>query len=456
MLIFDTIVSLATPRMTSALAIVRLSGTKALDLLDKVINSDAFSLEKNHAYLRKIYHDGKRKEDLIDEAIITIFRAPNSYTGFDLVEFSLHGSMLIVDELVEVLCSYGARVAKKGEFTYQAYYNNKLSLLQSEKINELIHAKSTLSMKLAVNGISSKSHEFINVIKEDLLKISSSIEYLIEEEFISDEELNSELTKIKTQDLTNLLNKLSNLINETKKASQIFNGIKICLIGEPNVGKSTLLNRILNYEKAIVTSVPGTTRDVVEGETYYKGIYFKIYDTAGIRETEDYIESLGINKSKEMINSSDVVLLLSEDDFDIFNELKNIDLTNKLVLKIKTKGDLNKQTDKKKDNLYDLQISYKDDNVNELFDLILSKLNLTESKQDYKDHLTSRELNYLISIQDKLFDFNQLPNNSFYLNIMGDLIIQSIDIFNEMIGKSKGQTKEDVYNSIFSSFCLGK
>ena len=451
MLVFDTIVSLATPRMTAALAIVRMSGSKAIEILDKVLNVDAFKMEANHAYLRKLYKDGKNKKNMIDEALVTVFKAPNSYTGFDLVEFSLHGSMLIVDELIETLCKYGARVAKNGEFSYQAYYNNKLSLLQSEKINELIHAKSTLSKKLALQGISKNSHKYVEDIKNKLLDISASVEYIIEDEFIDDEQLEKEYNKIQDKYINPLKVELEKLIDETYKASQIFNGIKIALIGEPNAGKSTLLNKILNFEKAIVTDIPGTTRDVVEGETYYKGIYFKIFDTAGIRETYDIIESMGIDRSKKMIEESNVVLLLSETDFRYFDTL-NVNLNSKVVLKVLTKGDLKKKI---KNVSQDITISMKDKNVDALFDLILDKMNLS-NLDELSQHLTARELNYLININDKLKELEKLPKQTFYLNVLGDTVIQAIDIFNEMLGKSKGQTKEDVYNQIFKSFCMGK
>lgn len=451
MLVFDTIVSLATPRMTAALAIVRMSGSKAIEILDKVLNVDAFKMEANHAYLRKLYKDGKNKKNMIDEALVTVFKAPNSYTGFDLVEFSLHGSMLIVDELIETLCKYGARVAKNGEFSYQAYYNNKLSLLQSEKINELIHAKSTLSKKLALQGISKNSHKYVEDIKNKLLDISASVEYIIEDEFIDDEQLEKEYNKIQDKYIKPLKVELEKLIDETYKASQIFNGIKIALIGEPNAGKSTLLNKILNFEKAIVTDIPGTTRDVVEGETYYKGIYFKIFDTAGIRETYDIIESMGIDRSKKMIEESNVVLLLSETDFRYFDTL-NVNLNSKVVLKVLTKGDLKKKI---KNVSQDITISMKDKNVDALFDLILDKMNLS-NLDELSQHLTARELNYLININDKLKELEKLPKQTFYLNVLGDTVIQAIDIFNEMLGKSKGQTKEDVYNQIFKSFCMGK
>lgn len=451
MLVFDTIVSLATPRMTAALAIVRMSGSKAIEILDKVLNVDAFKMEANHAYLRKLYKDGKNKKNMIDEALVTVFKAPNSYTGFDLVEFSLHGSMLIVDELIETLCKYGARVAKNGEFSYQAYYNNKLSLLQSEKINELIHAKSTLSKKLALQGISKNSHKYVEDIKNKLLDISASVEYIIEDEFIDDVQLEKEYNKIQDKYIKPLKVELEKLIDETYKASQIFNGIKIALIGEPNAGKSTLLNKILNFEKAIVTDIPGTTRDVVEGETYYKGIYFKIFDTAGIRETYDIIESMGIDRSKKMIEESNVVLLLSETDFKYFDTL-NVNLDSKVVLKVLTKGDLKKEI---KNVGQDITISMKDKNVDALFDLILDKMNLS-NLDELSQHLTARELNYLININDKLKELEKLPKQTFYLNVLGDTVIQAIDIFNEMLGKSKGQTKEDVYNQIFKSFCMGK
>ncbi len=452
MLLFDTIVSLVTPRLTSAVCMVRMSGNDTLAILDKVIFKDSSTLEPNRAYVMNLYKDGKNKKDMIDQCVLTFYKGPKSYTGFDMVEFSLHGSILIADELIETLTKYGARVAQNGEFSYQAFYNDKMSLLQSEKINELIHAKSLVSKNLAITGITKDSQNFIEEIKDKLLFTSSSIEFIIEDELGDHDDYVNELQNISETQVVPVLNTLKKVLSDTKKSAQLFNGIKVALVGEPNVGKSTLLNKILNEDKAIVTAIPGTTRDVVEGETIYNGIYFKLFDTAGIRETDDLIESLGIEKSKKMMNQADVILFLSDNSLDyeeeIFNHLED---KNKPVIRIFTKKDISNKVPEN----FDLAISSKDESYNQIFDLILKRLNL-DDVSDIKEHLTQREISYLEKIINILEMFVSEANVGSNIDVLGGFIMFAIDEINEMLGLSKGQTKEDVYASIFKNFCLGK
>lgn len=447
MLVLDTIVGLATPRMTSALALVRLSGTKAIEIFNNLIKRDAFSLEHGKAYLFNL-----RKYDgtIIDNALVTIFKDGKSYTGFDTVEFSLHGNMLIVDELIDTLCHFGARLANKGEFSYQAHYNNKISLLQSEKINELIHSKSLVSKNLALGGVVSRDDNFINDIKNSILKISASLEYIIEDE-LDLETYDDESKSTLSSKLNNIKNSLDKIYEATKKSTSLFSGIKICLVGKPNVGKSSLLNNLIKEDKAIVTSIAGTTRDIVEGERIYKDILFKIYDTAGIRKSRNKIEQIGISKSLSKIDDADVVLFLSDKDFVYLDELvkeHNINLENKLVLKVGTKKDI------KNTKGHDIQISNLENPDVMIFDTILEKLELNNVRE-ITNHLTQRELSYLKKISASLEEVIK-SIEVVDLSLVANDLISIVDIFNEMLGESKGSTKEEIYDTIFSNFCMGK
>lgn len=451
MLIFDTICALSTPPYKSALAIVRMSGDKSLNILSNIIKRDVSSLKPNYSFYSKIFEDKKDDISLIDEAVITFYKAPKSFTGFDIVEFSLHGSMIIVDKLLKILVKYGARLADKGEFTAQAFYMGKMDLLKAEGINDLINARSLRANELALQTMNGKNSELLNNLKESMLSDIASLEYFVEDSWEDEEnslsEYNSTLASISSNIQSNLkiLDKELTLI---KDANNQYFGIKICILGEPNVGKSTLLNCLLNEDKAIVSDIPGTTRDIVEGDIERNGILYHFYDTAGLRESNDKIEIVGIKKSLECIKKCDVILLLSDVSSNVKYIQNNIKIDKNKVITIKTKS-------VKPSPKYDFSMNKNTKDFNSLYELIDKKVNLDLKNDSY--FLGEREEEGLRHLyNDLIVVSNNLKNYDGNLAIISDGLRICINDINSLIGLPESQTMEDIYDTLFSKFCLGK
>lgn len=446
MLVYDTICALATAPIKSALAIIRLSGVHAFDILKKVVKKDITELKPNSATFLKIYDE----DDLIDETVVTFFKGPKSYTGFDTVEFTSHGSMIIVERIIDTLIKNGARRALKGEFSYQAYVNGKINLLKAESINDLINANSLQASKLALSTMNGESSKYLNTIKDELLKDISNFEYLVEDFYIDDDKLFQDTIDDVISSLDDIIKSLKEEINNLKISNKQYNGFRICLVGKTNVGKSTLLNALAKEEKAIVSSIPGTTRDVIEVSIEIDGVAVTLIDTAGIRKSKNVVENIGIEKAKKEIKKADLILLLSDKGFKRINpELLKL-IKDKEVIKVSTKSDLN--SDESKD--YDIKISAMYSSLDELKDLIKSKLNINNNHSSL--FLGQRELDYLNIIVSLLSDAKKTLVETRIIDISADKIRLVISKINEMKGYDKSQTMEDIYQTLFSNFCLGK
>lgn len=438
----EPIVALATAPLKSALAIVRCSGDGIFDIVNKCFSKKINLInEKNKIFYGYI----KNNEEIIDQVILLVYKSPFSFTGEDSVEIICHGSVLIANEIIEVLIKNGCRYAVNGEFSNRAFLNNKINLIEAEAINDVINSVSKESKNLSMLSLIGKSNDLVINIKNKIADIMSLIEANIDYPEYNDIE---NVTKEKIEkDISDICENLKQTISNGEKGKIIKDGLKVAIVGKPNAGKSSLLNAFLKQNKAIVTSVAGTTRDVVEGEIILNGIYLKLLDTAGIRESENLIEKEGIKKSKQAINEADLVIYVvdvtdKDEDLDILENIKD-----KIVVKVYNKSDLVKKDD---DKLY---ISALTNAIDPLKDEIIKKLNLSKENYQNPSINNARELGLL----KKCYEYLNLVLDENKDDLSLDLI--SIDLKNayncilEILGE---ETDLDFTKEIFKRFCVGK
>lgn len=439
----DTIVSLATAPFKGAIAIIRMSGDESLEIINKIFTREI--KEANKVYFGYIVN--KIIGEKIDQVLVTYYKAPHSYSGEDCVEISCHGSMIIANQIIELCLAKGARMAERGEFTARAYYSGKIDLVQAEAVNDLINAQTTEAKKLFLYSLEGKTSKLLDPVKTKLADILSLIEVNIDYPEYEDIE---EITHDKIiNEVSVLSSSLSSLIKDGQKSKMITEGIKVTIIGRPNVGKSSLLNALLNKEKAIVTNIPGTTRDIVEGNTIINGIPLNILDTAGIRETDDVVESIGVEKSKSSIDEADLVILVLEADKLLDEDKKLIEITNdKKRIIVYNKEDL---VSKKKEG--EVYISALKKDITSLIERIKELFSLDNMEEVSPSLCSTRELGLLIKARENL---NQAVEEA-KMNISLDLVAISIKNAYDSIKNILGEeVKIDLSEEIFSRFCVGK
>lgn len=441
MFIFDTIVAEATAPFESALSIVRLSGTKTNEILERLTEKSIDQFKPRMTYNRNIYTVDHKK---IDNAVIVYFEKGKSFTGEESAEFYVHGSRIIVNELIDTIITLGARRAEGGEFTAKAYYNGRMSLVEAEAINEIIKAKTTKGKDLALKTLSGENREKIENIRTELLDIMARIEVDIDYPEYDDEEAIFEKLKI---DLPIISQKVKSLCADSKSALYYLTGIKVALVGRPNVGKSTILNSLLGYDKAIVTNIPGTTRDVVEGEKNINGVLYKFFDTAGIRDDPDPIEKIGIEKSHDTIKDADIILYI----YDKFDEEEYKDIliesNDKPVVKVQNKNDIN-SVDKEND----ISISATSKKVNVIYEIINKRLDIRETVEG--GFASKRDLDLLDSFSEQLSEAVFNIEEGMTIDVIETMLLNSTHKLDELLGNN--QTMEDLYSTVFAKFCVGK
>lgn len=441
MFIFDTIVAEATAPFESALSIVRLSGTKTNEILERLTEKSIDQFKPRMTYNRNIYTVDHKK---IDNAVIVYFEKGKSFTGEESAEFYVHGSRIIVNELIDTIITLGARRAEGGEFTAKAYYNGRMSLVEAEAINEIIKAKTTKGKDLALKTLSGENREKIENIRTELLDIMARIEVDIDYPEYDDEEAIFEKLKI---DLPIISQKVKSLCADSKSALYYLTGIKVALVGRPNVGKSTILNSLLGYDKAIVTNIPGTTRDVVEGEKNINGVLYKFFDTAGIRDNPDPIEKIGIEKSHDTIKDADIILYI----YDKFDEEEYKDIliesNDKPVVKVQNKNDIN-SVDKEND----ISISATSKKVNVIYEIINKRLDIRETVEG--GFASKRDLDLLDSFSEQLSEAVFNIKEGMTIDVIETMLLNSTHKLDELLGNN--QTMEDLYSTVFAKFCVGK
>lgn len=440
---FETIVALATPPLRSALAIVRLSGDDCFFIVSKFFTKDITKVEKN-----TIYHGFiKDEEELIDEVVLLAYKGPRSFTGEDSVEIMCHGSPLIFNRIIKVALKNGARLATNGEYSSRAYAHGKLNLMQAESINDLINAETEESKKLSLMALKGDTAKLIDPLKKSLGDILSLIEVNIDyPEYLDIEEANNEkIVEICKENIEYI----KKLIKDGVKGNIIKDGINVAIVGKPNVGKSSILNALLNENKAIVTDVKGTTRDIVEGKINLNGVLINLFDTAGIRESSDEVESIGIKKSISKLRDSDIVLcVFDSQEYD--EEDKEI---TKLVEGKNTIFVYNKK-DLVQNNLDDkLYVSALNKDVEPLKKAIIEKLGLSKENYDNPSIANTREIGILENIKTIL--------EQVLMDVKSEIPIDLINSeLKEAYLKTLSITGEDndfdIAKEIFSRFCVGK
>ena len=440
---FETIVALATPPLKSALAIVRLSGDDCFFIVSKFFTKNLEKVEKNtifHGYI-------KDEEDYVDEVVLLAYKGPRSFTGEDSVEIMCHGSPLIFNKIIKVALKNGARLATNGEFSSRAYAHGKLNLMQAESINDLINAETEESKKLSLLALKGDTTKLIEPLKKSLGDILSLIEVNIDyPEYLDIEEANNEkIVEICKENIKYI----EKLVKDGIKGNIIKDGINVAIVGKPNVGKSSILNALLNENKAIVTNIKGTTRDIVEGKINLNGVVINLFDTAGIRESNDEVESIGIEKSISKLKDSDIVLcVFDSQDFDD-EDKKIIELVkNKNCIFVYNKVDLIKGKDD--DKLY---VSAINKDVEKLKEAIVNKLGLSQENYDNPSIANTREIGILENIKEilehVLVDVKAEIPLALINSELKDAYLKTLSILGE-------DNDFDIAKEIFSRFCVGK
>ena len=440
---FETIIALATPPLKSALAIVRLSGDDCFFIVSKFFTKNLEKVEKNtifHGYI-------KDEEDYVDEVVLLAYKGPRSFTGEDSVEIMCHGSPLIFNKIIKVALKNGARLATNGEFSSRAYAHGKLNLMQAESINDLINAETEESKKLSLLALKGDTTKLIEPLKKSLGDILSLIEVNIDyPEYLDIEEANNEkIVEICKENIKYI----EKLVKDGIKGNIIKDGINVAIVGKPNVGKSSILNALLNENKAIVTNIKGTTRDIVEGKINLNGVVINLFDTAGIRESNDEVESIGIEKSISKLKDSDIVLcVFDSQDFDD-EDKKIVELVkNKNCIFVYNKVDLIKGKDD--DKLY---VSAINKDVEKLKEAIINKLGLSQENYDNPSIANTREIGILENIKEilehVLIDVKAEIPLDLINSELKDAYLKTLSILGE-------DNDFDIAKEIFSRFCVGK
>jgi tRNA modification GTPase len=445
----ETIAALATASGIGAIAVIRVSGNEAITKVDNIFKGKKLATQASHTVHFGKIMDG---ETIIDEVLVSIFIAPHSFTKENSVEISCHGSPFIIRKILQLLVKQGIRMAKPGEFTQRAFMNGAFDLAQAEAVADLIASDSEASHKVAMNQMRGGFSMKLKALREELVHFASLVE--LELDFAEEDVAFADMNQLKAL-IHNILGQLRPMIDSFQYGNVMKEGIPIVIVGPPNVGKSTLLNAFFNEEKAIVTPIAGTTRDVVEDTIIFKGQKFRIIDTAGIRETTDFVEGIGIERSKEAIKKADVILCLYTSDSDkaqlnaILQFIEKEGVTSKLLV-VRNKIDLENTLPINAENEIGISAAKKQ-NLEQLTDAILQKV----SYNIYQDTVVTNARHYeaLLKTEEAL----QAVITAIENNITNDFVAQDIRLALFHLGEITGTvTVDDLLENIFSKFCIGK
>lgn len=436
----DTIVAISTGLVEQAISIIRLSGEQAIEVVDKIFDKD-LTKAKSHTIT---YGFIKDEDDIVDEVLVSVFRAPKSYTMEDIVEINCHGGVYITKRILSLCIANGARLARPGEFTQRAFLNGRIDMSQAEGINDLIKANNHNKASSAIHSLKGSVTRLIDPLCEDLLDIIANIEVNIDYPEYDDVEV---LTNQKIRPkVVSFLARIDDIIHKAQNSIIIKNGINTVILGKPNVGKSSLLNAMLQEDKAIVTNVAGTTRDLVEGEVTLNDVTLNLIDTAGIRDTNDIVEKIGIEKSIEALNNAQLVILVCDDKLDD-EDKRLLDMAkDKPCLIVYNKKDLHDVKD-------GINISAINNDIEELVDAIndMFKEEIIDNKMDTLNN--ERQIGLAISARKHMLDVLKAIDDNVELDLVSIDLNMAYEDLKEILGHA---TREDLLDALFSKFCLGK
>lgn len=445
----DIIVGLSTALGVGAISIIRVSGYGSISMVNKIFKGENLENKSSHTitYGHIVYQN-----EIIDEVLVTIMKSPKTYTTEDIVEINCHGGISTTNKIIEILLECGCRLAEAGEFTKRAFINGRIDLIESESVNDLINAKSDASRKLALNNIGGNLTKKINIIREELIDIISNIEVNIDYpeyediEIITNKKILPKIEKIKE--------KINYLLKGAQNGKLIRNGINVALVGKPNVGKSSILNFLIDEEKAIVTDIAGTTRDIVEGNMVLNGVLINFIDTAGIRKTNDIVEQIGVNKSLELVKSADLIIVVLNNNEILTNEEKelidSIEQNKRLIFV--NKNDLETKLEIKQNYIFGNTTNV--DGLNDLKKAIIEKFELDKiMDKDLSLISNVRQIDLIKKSLDDIESAIKNIKNNFAIDIVEIDIRNAWEHLGEIIGANYN---EELLDNLFSNFCLGK
>ena len=439
---FETIVALATPPLKSALAIIRVSGDDCFDVVSKCFSKDIRGIDKRTLLTGEIINDN----EIIDQVVVAVYKGPKSFTGEDLVEIICHGSMLIANQIIETLIKNGGRLATNGEYSSRAFLHGKIDLIQAESINDVINATTKESKQLSMQSLKGEVSKLVTPIKKSIADLIALIEVNIDFPEYEDIEVANKDLIVKS--INNIVPSIDKLVADGHKAKIIKDGIKVAIVGKPNVGKSSLLNALTGEDKAIVTDIAGTTRDIVEGEVNLNGVVLHLLDTAGIRDVEDKVESIGVDRAKKSIDEAELIIVVLDGSKELEDEDKEIlQLTegrNRII--VYNKNDINSTNE-------GIRISALNNDIKPLVDEIYRVVGLDEQSFKQPALNNTRQLGLLEKIKEALLKAKEDAENDLTVDLISISLMEAYNAILEILGEAN---QTDLSKEIFSRFCVGK
>lgn len=451
----DTICAIATSQGVGAIAIIRISGEDSIKIVNKIFKGKDLEKVESHTINYGHITDGDK---IIDEVLVSVMKAPKTFTAEDTVEINTHGGISPTNKVLELLLENGCRLAEPGEFTKRAFLNGRIDLLEAEAVMDMINSKTDAQRQMAINQIGGKVSDLINSLRSDMVQIISNINVNIDYPEYDDVDIIT--NEILIPKITSLKARIEKILKESENGKIIKEGIKTSIVGRPNVGKSSLLNALLEEDKAIVTDIAGTTRDIVEGQITINGILLNMIDTAGIRKTEDKIEAIGVEKSFKMIDDSELVLLMLNNNENLSNDIKEIieKIKEKHYIAIINKIDLENKLNRDElgiplDKIVEISVK-ENKGIDDLKEKIVKMFNIDELETKDPTYLNnSRSISILKRCLKSINDIEYGLKN----NMPIDMIELDIKNIWEELGTINGTTyEEELLDEMFQRFCLGK